>query len=181
MLIPLGRFCCMTRRDLVNWCGSDISGFVDGAWMMQHDSTCMAGIGGILVESAKYIVYILSGPSNAKSVYQSQLEAAIFLIKAMWNSPWRNAKCTIHVDNEELLVNLQKAKILRTRMDEADEHFTDMLLVLNLASVVKLPGNISGLQLPQDPASSNQNRLDSHSSSHIASEIGTLLNRLYSP
>lgn len=89
---------------------AEIMGFIDGAWKCGNDKRIQAGIGGYLKDKQGNLLFLFSGPSTAKSAFDCELDAMIFLVRNIFKSPWRLSKCVLYTDSVELVRTLKDIK-----------------------------------------------------------------------
>ncbi|KAK1377085.1 Chlororespiratory reduction 4 [Heracleum sosnowskyi] len=99
---------------------TELIGFIDGAWHCDKDQQIRAGIGGYLKDNQGNLLFFFSGPSTAKTAFDCEYEAMIFLVKSICHSPWRLSRCLIYTDSAELVGNLQNVKFNFLRKEEDD-------------------------------------------------------------
>lgn len=95
----------------------DLVGLVDGAWNSTAGSI-KASIGGILLLSPQSVTFLFTGPSSKSSPYECELDAFLYLLDQISNSPWHKAHITVFTDSKTLVNNVSKEcinlKTLRT-------------------------------------------------------------------
>ena len=87
----------------------DFIGLVDGA--NQNSISSSAGMGGYILDKHNKVVFIFSGPINSTSGIDSKLEALFYLLKAFYNSEWRNTKMAVLVDSLNLVRTFTTSKL----------------------------------------------------------------------
>lgn len=79
---PVGAYLLYSKhasKEGPNFWNVDYIGFVDGAWKKDVNNNIVAGIGGLLMNWQKQILFQFSGPTIANSPLEAELKALLFL------------------------------------------------------------------------------------------------------
>lgn len=81
-------------------------GFIDGSF----SKTQQSGIGGILINSAKRVKLLFSGPTTTNSSYEAEVNALVVMIKHLDNNCSNVNRCILFSDSAEMAHNFLKFK-----------------------------------------------------------------------
>lgn len=93
-------------------------GCTDWAWFMNDKGEMTAGIGGCLVDNNGNIVFIFSGPSDAKCAYEAELDAAKFLYREFMGSMFSDQSLRICKDCQKVVNTFFSEKLGLTKTSE---------------------------------------------------------------
>lgn len=74
-------------------------GFTDGSWKILQNGSICSGIGGVLLNLNRNVIFSFSGQVKARNPLIAEREALLFLYTNFKSSPFKDRSLSLHTDS----------------------------------------------------------------------------------